>query len=54
MSVILATGRWRLGGTWFEARLRISINKLGVVEHICNPSYAGGIGRRINIRGWPG
>jgi hypothetical protein len=27
----------------------ISTNKLGVVVHIRNPSYAGGIGRRVTV-----
>jgi hypothetical protein len=32
----------------------ISTSKLGVVVHICNPSYALGVGRRLAVRGQPG
>jgi hypothetical protein len=31
----------------------ISTNKPGMVVHICNPSYTGGIDRRIAIQDWP-
>jgi hypothetical protein len=32
----------------------ISINKLAVVVHTCNPNYMGGISRRIMVWVWPG
>jgi hypothetical protein len=35
-------------------RLPISTNKLGIVVHLYNPSYMGGVSRRIAVRGWPG
>jgi hypothetical protein len=30
-------------------------NKLGVVAHVCNPTYTymESIGRRITVQGWP-
>jgi hypothetical protein len=31
----------------------ISTNETGMVIQICNPTYAGGIGRRITVPGWP-
>jgi hypothetical protein len=31
----------------------ISTNKLGMVMNICNPSYAGGIGRRLQAKARP-
>jgi hypothetical protein len=44
------------GGLWFEAspgkklvRSPISINKSVEMELICDPSYTGGISRRIKI-----
>jgi hypothetical protein len=48
MSVIPATWEAEIEGLWFEAIMgkeqAITINKLGLVVHICcNPSYAGGI-----------
>jgi hypothetical protein len=27
--------------------------KLGMMLHFCNPSHAGGIGRRIIVQAWP-
>jgi hypothetical protein len=32
------------------SEISLSINKLGVVDHICNPSYMEGIGERISLR----
>jgi hypothetical protein len=44
------------GGSWFKTSLNkkfvsppISTNKPGMVVHICNPSYAGDIGKRIMV-----
>jgi hypothetical protein len=45
--------RQRLGGSWFEISLGrklemgISANKLGLRVHVYNPSFEGGIVRRI-------
>jgi hypothetical protein len=33
-------------------KMPFSTNNLDVVMHCCNPSYAGGVGRRIVVRGW--
>jgi hypothetical protein len=46
-----------LGG--FEASLgkklmMCHLNKQARQVHTCNPSYTGGIGKRIAVRGWPG
>jgi hypothetical protein len=44
---------------WFKASpgkklaTIISTNKLGIVSHTCNPSYTGGVGRRIVVPGQP-
>jgi hypothetical protein len=53
--------RWRLGGSRFEAspdkkrwRDPISTNKLGMVVHICHPSYTECTSRRIEVQAGPG
>jgi hypothetical protein len=51
---ILSTWEAEIGVLWFEARSWLRIkpclkNKLGMVVHICNPSYSGGRGRRIGL-----
>jgi hypothetical protein len=57
--VILVLRRWRSGGLWFVdslckqfARLHLKTQGECGGSH-CNPSYMGGIGRRIMVRGWP-
>jgi hypothetical protein len=49
-----------LGGSQFSASLGkkvtntpVSTNKPGIGVHACNPSYSGGIGRRITVQGQP-
>jgi hypothetical protein len=47
--------RKRLRGSWFQSAWAksewdpISRNKLGMVDHVWNPSYMGGTGRRILV-----
>jgi hypothetical protein len=55
MPVIPTVQRQRSRRSWFKASLGkklvrpISINKPGMMVHICNPSYMGGIHRRIVV-----
>jgi hypothetical protein len=45
--------RQRLGRSQFKdssgKKVNLSTNKPGIVAHICNPSYVGGIDRRITV-----
>jgi hypothetical protein len=56
MPVIQLFGTWRLGRSRFKAspgktvsKTSTSTNKLGMVVHTYNPSYIGGIDRRITV-----
>jgi hypothetical protein len=59
ISIIPATWEAEVGGPQFDISqgkmlIRSYLkNKLGVVDHTCNPSYVGGRDRRIMVQGWP-
>jgi hypothetical protein len=58
--VIAAIWKMEIDRTEFKASQAksyqdpISKNKLGIVVHVCNPSYSRGIGRRITVQVDPG